>query len=204
MSASGLRLGRAPWTTAGDLDEAQQRLRDRIREDWGGGAVGISPIDPAGRLVGPFDLMAASPHVGGAVLDTATSFREARLPILERELVILVVAAAENADFMWAGHLPIAVGAGLDADTGPLLRTRGVPPLVEPTRTVHDVARALVDHGDLDDSLFDHAVALLGWPQLQEIIWLTGLYQAFGLAMRVARSPLPTESDPLEEEQRHD
>lgn len=187
-------LGRAPWTTAGPLDQAQQRLRDRIEHDWGGGAVGISPIDPSGRLIGPFDLMAASPQVGGAVLDAATSFRDAGLSVLERELVILVVAVAEESGFMWAGHLPIAVAAGLDPGAGEQLRSGDVPRFEDPLRTVHEVARRLVDDGDLDDPAFERTVALLGWPRLQEIVWLTGLYRAFGLAMRVARTPLPTDS----------
>lgn len=107
------RLGRAPWTTAGDLDAAQRGLVDRIRDDWGGGSLGVSPFDSGGRLVGPFDLMAASPHVGAAVLEAAASFRDSDLAVVERELVILVVAVAERAGFMWAGHRPVALAAGL-------------------------------------------------------------------------------------------
>ncbi|MFI5428996.1 carboxymuconolactone decarboxylase family protein [Aeromicrobium sp. UC242_57] len=130
-----------------------------------------------------------------------------QLPVLEREVVILVVAVAEGSDFMWAGHLPIAVAAGLDPDVGALLRSGTVPRLDEPLLTVHHVARCLVDDADLDDSTFQRAVDLLGWPQVQEIVWLTGLYQAFGLAMRVARTPLPTQadtSDAEEQDPRHD
>lgn len=197
-------LGRAPWTTAGPLDQAQQRLRDRIEHDWGGGAVGISPIDASGRLIGPFDLMAVSPQVGGAVLDAATSFRDAGLSVLERELVILVVAVAEEADFMWAGHLPIAVAAGLDPGAGELLRSGDFPQFEDRLRTVHEVARRLADDGDLDDPTFERTVTLLGWPRLQEIVWLTGLYRAFGLAMRVARTPLPTDAETEGQDPRHD
>ncbi|HEY8478930.1 MAG TPA: hypothetical protein VIL71_03770, partial [Spirillospora sp.] len=58
-------------------------------------------------------------------------------------------------------------------------------------RTVHRVARRLADDGDLDDTAFDAALDRLSWRRLQEVVWLTGLYRAFGLAMRVARSPYP-------------
>jgi alkylhydroperoxidase family enzyme len=190
-AAGGPRLGRAPWTTAGDLDGAQRALVDRIRDDWGGGSLGVSPFDAGGRLVGPFDLMAASPHVGAAVLEAAASFRDADLTAVERELVILVVAVAEGAGFMWAGHRPVAVAAGLAPEAAESVRAGEVPRLDEPLRTVHRVARLLVEDGDLDDAAFDEAVARLGWRRLQEVVWLTGLYRALGLAMRVARSPLP-------------
>ncbi|KRF21055.1 hypothetical protein ASG90_01180 [Nocardioides sp. Soil797] len=189
------RLGRAPWTTAGELDPDQARLKEQIDATWGGGAVGLSPIDPSGRLVGPFDLMAASPHVGAAVLALASSFRDAELSVAERELVILVVAVAERADFMWEGHLPVGVAAGMSTEIGEALRRGETPQLGGPLATVHRVARALIDDGDLDDATFESAVEELGWPRVQEIVWLTGLYQAFGLAMRVARTPLPEQED---------
>lgn len=193
--SSPLRLGRAPWTTAGDLTEPQARLKEQVAATWGGGAVGLSPVDAAGRLVGPFDLMAASPHVGAAVLALATSFRDAELSVAERELVILVVAVAERSTFMWEGHLPVGVAAGLGADTGESLKRGETPQLDGPLATVHRVARALIDDADLDDATFDSAVEELGWPRVQEIVWLTGLYRAFGLAMRVARTPLPEQED---------
>jgi alkylhydroperoxidase family enzyme len=185
------RLGRAPWTTAGDLDDAQRGLVDRIRADWGGGSLGVSPFDAAGRLLGPFDLMAASPHVGAAVLDAAASFRDSNLTVIERELVILVVAAAEDAGFMWAGHCPVALAAGLAPEAAETIRAGAEPRFGEPLRTVQHVTRRLLAEGDLDDAGFDDAVDRLGWTRLQEVVWLTGLYRALGLAMRVARSPLP-------------
>jgi alkylhydroperoxidase family enzyme len=185
------RLGRAPWVTAGRLDDAQQALVERIGQDWSGGAVGISPIDPTGRLIGPFDLMAASPQVGSAILQAAASFREADLSVLEREVVILVVSVAEQADFMWEGHLAVALAAGLSIDAGEIIRTGRVPVLEQPLRAVHHVAHCLVSTGDLDDATFHAAVEDLGWRRVQEVVWLVGLYRAFGLAMRVARTPLP-------------
>jgi hypothetical protein len=186
------RLGRAPWTTSGPLDDAQRRLRDQIREGWGGGEVGLSPIDEAGQLVGPFDLMAVSPGVGGAILAAATSFREAELTAPERELVILVVAVAEDSAFMWAWHAPAAAEAGLPQRAIDAVRTCSVPSGDETWHAVYDVAHRLSSRRDLDDDEFDAAVEELGWRRLQEVVWLVGLYQALGMAMRVARTPLPT------------
>ncbi len=183
-------LGRAPWTTAGELSAAQKELVDRVRRDWAGGAVGISPVDSNGRLTGPFDLMAASPHVGRAVLEFARSFRNAALTAAERELVILVVAAHEGTPYMWRGHEPVARRAGLTDSAVAAVGRRTVPHLPEPLAGIHEVSRRLCQAGDLDDSEFATAVARLGWPRLQEIVWLVGLYSTLALALRVARSPL--------------
>lgn len=187
------RLGRAPWTTAGELDDAQRALLNRIRDEWGSGEVGLSPVDDDGRLVGPFDLMAASPEVGSSVLGMATSFRYAELSAAERELVILVVAVAEDVAFMWEGHAPVAVTAGLPVDVIDAVANGDTPRPDEPWRTVHGIVRRLTADGDLDDRVFNSAIETLGWRRLQEIVWLTGLYQALGMAMRVARSPLPSQ-----------
>lgn len=188
-------LGRAPWTTDGELDDAQRALRDRISDDWGGGAVGLSPVDGDGRLVGPFDLMAASPQVGGAVLAMATSFRDAELSAAERELVILVIAVAEDSEFMWEGHAPVAREAGVPADAIDAIARGDASSTEDPLRTVQDIAQRLATDGDLDDETFTRAVEVLGWRRLQEVVWLTGLYQALGLAMRVARTPLPARQE---------
>lgn len=184
-------LGRAPWVTAGELNDDQRALRDRIQADWGGGKVGLSPVDERGRLVGPFDLMAASPGVGGAVLATASSFGTAELTVLERELAILVVAVAEQSPFMWEGHVPVAEAAGLPEAATLAIQRGESPELDEPLVAIHRLARGLTSERDLDDETFEGMVAALGWRRVQEVVWLVGLYQALGLAMRVARTPLP-------------
>lgn len=179
-------LGRAPWTTAGALSRDQRDFAARVRDDWADAGLGIDPVDAEGRLSGPFDLMAASPRVGEAVLALAARFREGELSDVERELVILVVAALDDCAYMWAGHEPLARRAGAPADVIAAIHD-GSPCASGAHLVVRTVAHDLCAHGDLAPHAFDDALTQLGWPRLQEVVWLVGLYRALATAMRVAQ-----------------
>lgn len=190
-------LGRAPWTSAGEVDDAQRALIDTIAAAWGDSGLGVSPVDAAGRLTGPFDLMAASPVVGGAVLALAGAFRDGLLTTAEREVAILVVAALDGSAYMRAGHEPLALAAGVETPVVAAIRASAALPddLPERWRAVHDAAVELCRTGDLTDASFDRAVGTLGWPRLQELVWLVGHYRSLATAQRVARVPDPTSSE---------
>ena len=188
------RLGRAPWTSAGEVDDAQRALIDTIASAWGDAGLGVSPVDEQGRLTGPFDLMAASPAVGAAVLALAGAFRDGLLTTAEREVAILVVAALDDSAYMWVGHEPLAVAAGVGVPVVAAIRAGAAPP-DDRWRVVHDVAAELCRTGDLSDASFDRAAGALGWPRLQELVWLVGHYRSLATAQRVARIPAPTPSE---------
>lgn len=190
--ASTPRLGRAPWTTASEMSPAQRGFVQTVRSQWAGGAVGLEPIDPEGRLLGSFDLMAASPEVGAKVLALAESFRDASLTVTEREMVIILVAATRESVFMWEGHAPLFAAVGLQNDLE-AIRAKKRPDLSGDLAAVYDVAWALIHQQDLSDSQFQAAERTLGWPRVQEIVWLVGFYESVALAMRVARVPTPSE-----------
>ncbi|WP_205473628.1 carboxymuconolactone decarboxylase family protein [Nocardioides sp. SYSU D00038] len=194
MSTGGTiaSLGRVPWTSAGPLTEDQQHLATTIRADWSDAGLGVGPVDDAGRLSGPFDLMVASPRVGRAVLELAGSFRQGLLSPVERETVVLVVAAHDRCGYMWAGHLPLARRVGLADDLA--LALRDGAPLPHDAPRVAALARELCRTGDVEDEHFERAVEQLGWPRVQEAVWLVGLYRALALAMRVARVTDPHEA----------
>lgn len=195
MSAAAVpRLGRAPWTSAGEVDAAQRALIDTIASHWGDAGLGVAPVDADGRLTGPFDLMAASPAVGAAVLALAGAFRDGLLTTAEREVAVLVVAALDDSPYMRAGHEPLAVAAGVETPVVAAIRSSaGVAD--GPWALVHDAAAELCRTGDLTDASFDRAVDGLGWPRLQELVWLVGHYRSLATAQRVARVPDPTSSE---------
>ncbi|TNM38350.1 hypothetical protein FHP29_13860 [Nocardioides albidus] len=177
-------LGRAPWTSAGAVTAEQRRLIDTIAEKWGNVGLGVCPVDAEGRLTGPFDLMAASPAVGAAVLALAGSFRDGLLTLAERETAILTVAAIDDSPYMRVGHEPLLRAAGLDTI-----------PAEGPCAVVQDVTVELCRTGDLSDETFERAVAELAWPRLQELVWLVGHYRSLATAQRVARIPDPTPTE---------
>ncbi|WGY02436.1 hypothetical protein QI633_01460 [Nocardioides sp. QY071] len=181
MSAPHVLLGRVPWTSAGPVTDEQRAFVDTVAERWGDAGLGVSPVDAQGRLSGPFDLMAASPVVGAAVLALASSFRDGQLSPAEREVAILAVADLDDSPYMRAGHEPLLRAAGVERI-----------PAEGPCAVVHDVAVELCRTGDLCDATFERAVAELGWPRLQEVVWLVGHYRSLATAQRVARIPDPT------------
>ena len=185
------RLGRAPWVSAAAMTPAQREFADDVRSGWSGGTVGLEPFDRHGRLVGPFDLMAASPDVGRQILAVAESFRKSSLTIAERELVIVLVAAEQGSEFMWRGHVPLLAAAGVEEKATASIREHEKPDLPGTLADVYDAAWALIHDGDLDDGHFRDAESSLGWTKLQEVVWLVGLYWTLALAMRVARVPIP-------------
>lgn len=176
------------------MSPAQRDFAELVRSRWSGGAVGLEPIDEAGRLLGPFDLMAASPGIGHAVLAVAGSFKDSSLSVAERELVIVLVAAESGSDFMWRGHVPLLTAAGVGDEVVASIRAHAEPGLDGTMAVVHEVAWALIRHGDITDEEFSAAEAALGWRRLQEIVWLIGLYDMLALAMRVARTPVPADA----------
>lgn len=181
MTTPQALLGRVPWTSAGPVTDEQRAFIDTVAERWGNAGLGVSPVDADGRLTGPFDLMAASPAVGTAVLALASSFRDGLLTLAEREVAILVVADLDISPYMRAGHEPLLRAAGVESI-----------PAAGPCAVVHDVAVELVRTGDLSDATFERAVGELGWPRLQEVVWLVGHYRSLATAQRVARIPDPT------------
>ena len=184
-------LGRAPWVGAGPMTPRQRELVEVIRRDWGGGAIGLSPVDDAGRTVGPFALMVADPAVGHGLLSLLEGFTASSLTLVERELVILIVAAERRAAFMWHGHAPVLQAAGVSRAALDDLASGRVPRLDAPLDALHRFVILLVRNGDADDLDFDEAVGRLGWEKVQASVWLTGTYEMFALAMRTARTPLP-------------
>lgn len=187
--------GRAPWASAAPMSEAQLELVEMISRDWGTGVIGLSPVDEEGRLLGPFDLMVADPEVGAGILAMLDGFRHAQLSVIERELIILAVAAARESDFMWQGHASALLNAGGNPAMLDAIAEGKPPALGDSLDTLYRFAHELVSTRDASDGIFAEALDKLGWAKMQAAVWLIGVYEMLALAMRVARTPTPqTES----------
>ncbi len=66
-----------------------------------------------------------------------------------------------------------------------------VPDLEGVARVVHDVARAVVATGGLDDASFAAAEAALGRPGLVELIGLVGYYTMVAMTLNAFAVPAP-------------
>ncbi len=176
------RLGRT-----GELSPEQEEL---IRRFTGGERVGpgsdFSLQDPSGGLTGPPAAWMLSPRLGLALEPLGHTIRFGlSLPRRAHEIVVLLVARAEDSDFERWAHTRAARAAGLsDEEIASLLA--GVPlsfddPVEE---AAAELARRLLDGADLEDDAIEDAAAALGRPVVFEVVTLVGYYRMMALQLR--------------------
>ena len=145
---------------------------------------------PDGGLIGPFNAMLYAPAVGEALQALGVSVRYG---------TSLTDRARSSRSWRWptTGTAPSSAGPTRRSgarSASPTTRSRRCGPgpsltLDDPTeRSVVEVARALLSHGDLDDEEFDEARAALGLPALVELSTLVGYYRTLALQMRISAS----------------
>ena len=180
--------------TPADLTPDQRALYDLIN----GGPRGPVHVLQDGSLQGPFNAMLHQPTVGMPLQLVGAALRyDGVLPPRARELAILTVARAYRAEFEWYAHAPIAVELGVPETVVDAIRRGGDPVLEdEVERAVVDVARLVLDRGDLDDPAWDRLTEVLTVGQLVELTALVGYYATLAMQMRLFRVPLPAGVQP--------
>lgn len=180
------------------LDAEQRRLYDtlttgqrRAVHDTLPAAVHMT--DAEGRLQGPFNAMLVHPGLGTALQEVSRRLRfEGHLPARTREIVILVVAAAEQSDFEWAAHAPIAASVGVDEQVVEGLGAGIVPDFDDLyDRAAAHLASALVNSGDVDDATFAAVQPVLGDDGVFEVSTTVGIYRLIAQQLRLFRVPAP-------------
>jgi len=190
--------GRLHRLRPGALDSAQRALYDSIT--GGPRASGVQHfrlVDDEGGLEGPFNAFLLQPALGDRLQALGSAIRySTSLSPRRRELAILIVAAAWCSEFEQHAHEPIARAAGITDDELAAVRAGAVddtpanwldPDDLLLVRTV----RSLVEHGDLDDEEYRHAVDGLGHAALFELLTLVGYYATLALQLRVFRVHAP-------------
>jgi 4-carboxymuconolactone decarboxylase len=175
--------------TPAELTPDQRALYDLIN----GGPRGPVHVLEDGSLQGPFNAMLHQPTVGTPLQLVGAALRyDGVLPPRARELAILTVARAYDAEFEWYAHAPIAIGLGVPEAAVEAIRRGDDPELGdEHERAVVDLARLVLDRGDLDDAAWDAATDVLTPGQLVELTTLVGYYATLAMQMRLFRVPLP-------------
>src|SRR3954452_20695979 len=100
--------------TPESLDSAQTQVYEEITSGRRGSASSLAAKD--GSLVGPFNAMVFAPSVGMALQRLGSSARyDLSLRANAPEVAILLCAHAEESEFEWYAHGPLAVAAGVPA-----------------------------------------------------------------------------------------
>jgi 4-carboxymuconolactone decarboxylase len=133
-----------------------------------------------------------SPEFAGRAAHLGEFVRyETSLPRVWSELAILVVARHWACQYEWAVHAGEAVRAGVADQVIADIGAGRAPDLDGTARVVHDVARALVATGGLDDAAFAAGEAALGRPGLVELIGLVGYYTMVAMTLNAFAVPVP-------------
>jgi 4-carboxymuconolactone decarboxylase len=176
------------------LDDERRALYDAITS--GARAIAAYPTGGTdGSLGSIWNVWLYHPTFGRAFHLFGDAIRDqqgAALSPRARELLNLVVSAAEDSEVMWYFHVTHARRAGLTEDEIEVIRRQAPLALEDPVdRVVVDATRALVDDGDLPDDLYMRCESVLGAAGTVELVTLVGYYRLSMLMLRTFRIPLP-------------
>jgi 4-carboxymuconolactone decarboxylase len=147
-----------------------------------------------GSLTGPFDPWLRSPIIGVHLERVGMALRtDATLPNAAREVAILVVARAWNADFEWWIHSIMARGAGVsEAVIDAIAHKKPIPVEDEIIAIAHAVAFELVYERALRPSTAARATELLGERGVVELVMNVGFYQLVSGTLESFHPPGPS------------
>ena len=141
--------GRLTLATRAELDPSQGDLFDHMMHTmipWADKAQFQSRTDD-GRLIGPFNPVLLSPVIGRSFIDLqAVEERETTLSPRLRQVTILAVGAAWQADYELYAHIAVARQAGLSsAAIDALVAGRPAEDLSEAEAIAQQFAQQVVD-----------------------------------------------------------
>jgi 4-carboxymuconolactone decarboxylase len=147
-----------------------------------------------GSLTGPFDPWLRSPIIGVHLERVGMALRtDATLSNAAREVAILVVARAWNADFEWWIHSIMARGAGVsEAVIDAIAYKKPIPVEDETIAIAHNVAFELVYQRALAPSTAARATQLLGERGVVELVMNVGFYQLVSGTLESFHPPGPS------------
>jgi 4-carboxymuconolactone decarboxylase len=151
---------------------------------------------PRKAVKGPFVPLLRSPELLDRVQKVGEVLRfRSVLPARLTELATLVVAREWTQQFEWRVHVPLALTAGVTAETVEALRHGRRPPaLPDDERRVVDLVHELLRHHGISDATYDDAVAAFGERGTVELVSLVGYFTMLSMVLNVARTP-PDPSD---------
>ena len=182
------------------LDPAAMELYLAVLDSPRGRGGAIRILQRAdGSLTGPFDAWLRSPALGlhlervGMALRTDTQLSDAA-----REVAVLVVAKAWNAEFEWWVHGLVARRHGVSEEAIDAIGHGWRPDFADADcAAAHDVASSLVRHRAIDDDTLERARDGLGERGLVEVVTLVGFYQLVSGVLESFRPPPPSDDLPV-------
>jgi 4-carboxymuconolactone decarboxylase len=150
-------------------------------------------------VFGPFVPLLRSPELmlRAARLGEYLRSRSALGPRLG-EFAILCISRRWTQQVEWAIHAPLALKAGVGAETVAALAEGARPAsMAEDEALIHDALEELHSTRGLCDATFAHAVSRLGEQGLVDLLGFAGYYTLMAMVLNAARTPAPGGPAPL-------
>ena len=142
---------------------------------------------------GPFVPLSRSPEVLRMATHIGKYLRtQSPVPTKLSELATLVTARRWSQNFEWFAHEKIARHAGLrDSIIAAIAEGRTPEGMAEDEAAVYAFCTETLYNGSVCDATYARSKALLGEQGIIDLVAICGYYTLIGLAMNVARTPLP-------------
>ncbi len=184
---------RLPLIPPAELTPEQKPLYDEMRKGIASNFNAFKVEREDGALMGPWNPWLHEPRIGKAIWDlTLAMTAEAALPDPIRQIVILVVGAKFDAAYELYAHIAVAEREGMSAQRLATI-TADLKPndLSDEESVAFDLAYALVRGGTLPEPVYRLARDTFGQHQLNEMIYLVGLYAMVSTTLNGFNVPVP-------------
>lgn len=153
---------------------------------------------PRGVLVGPFIPLLRSPEFMTLLQRTGAYLRyNTKLGSNISEFIILLTARQWSQQFEWYTHYPLALAAGVKAETlTAIAEGRRPAGMSEDEETIYEFCRELHENQSVSDATYSRAVKRFGEQGVIDMTGLTGYYTLLGMILNVARTPTPAGTTP--------
>ena len=150
-------------------------------------------------VTGPFHPLLRSPELMTRTRAMGDYLRfKSALPPQLSEFVILMTAREWSQQYEWNAHYPIAVKAGVNADTlQAIAEGRRPPSLTADESILYDFVRELHHTKAVSDATYDRALKRFGETGVMDTIGITGYYSLLGMVLNTSRTPAGETRGPL-------
>lgn len=188
--------GRLPIYERTALEPPQRELFDWQTANavpWAQNA-GFQAGTGSGELIGPFNPALLTPALSKAFFDfVLVEHDNTSLSTRTREVVILTVGAAWQAEYELYAHCAVGRHVGLTEEQVQTLAAGALPTqLSDSERAAHRIAHALTVEHRLDDALYRDAEKLLGAEGIMDVAVLTGIYHTVSAILNAFEIPAPS------------
>jgi 4-carboxymuconolactone decarboxylase len=165
---------------------AAERLSPAQRE-----AVDAFKTARGAEVSGPFHPLLRSPELMTRTRAMGDYLRyKSALPPHLSEFVILMTAREWSQQYEWNTHYPIAIKAGIKADTlEAIAEGRRPASMTGDEAILYDFVQELHHTRVVSDATYDRAVQRFGEAGVMDTVGITGYYSLLGMVLNTARTP---------------